>query len=127
MARRDSHGLTERGRGWQGLIDQCRHSGMTQKAFCREHHLNLGTFAWWKRHLRRQPSQRPHIRATAVGQTSARLHTTFAAVRLRPDTPIDRHARIDILLSGRRRIRLIGPVDRQQLTDVLAVLEGQAC
>ena len=126
MAQRDSHGLTERGRYWQELIDQCRRSGMTQKAFCREHELNLGTFAWWKRHLRRRQSLARAIKATGVENIAVRL-PTFAPVRIRPESPLDTHGQIDILLPGERRIRLSGPVDRQRLTDVLAVLEGEAC
>ena len=29
------------------LVDQWKESGKTQKVFCREHDVKLGTFAWW--------------------------------------------------------------------------------
>ena len=34
---------------------------------------------------------------------------------------------IEIVLSGDRRVRVIGPVDRRALADVLALLEAPPC
>lgn len=36
---------------WRELIDAQRDSGMSQKAFCNEHGLALGTFVRWKSRL----------------------------------------------------------------------------
>lgn len=48
---------------WQGLIDQQRESGISQKAFCLSRNICLSTFTLWKRKLRQatespdQPAQ----------------------------------------------------------------------
>ena len=36
---------------WLPLVEQWRHSGQTQKAFCRENSLNYDQFVYWRRKL----------------------------------------------------------------------------
>jgi hypothetical protein len=48
-------------------------------------------------------------------------------VRVSAEDVIRADGQIEIALSGDRRIRLSGPVDRQMLADVLAVLEAPRC
>jgi len=38
------------------LIDQWRASGKTQKVFCGEHDIKVGTFAWWVARKKRDES-----------------------------------------------------------------------
>lgn len=38
---------------WRTLMRAFSHSGMTRTQFCEHHGLSLGTFAWWRSHLRR--------------------------------------------------------------------------
>lgn len=127
MAQRDASGLTERARYWQQLIRDWRSSGRSLKAFCRERQLNYGTLGWWKRQL----AGREHVRSTACEPSPANrselLATTFAPIRIQAEDHDAHESRIEIVLPGQRCLRLRGPIDRQQLTDVLAVLEAAAC
>ena len=125
MLQRNAGGLTQRACYWQGLIDDWRRSGRTQKAFCRERHVNHGTFGWWKRQLARRTSST--VSGLPAGQGPGLLQTAFAPVRIQADDIHDAPALLEIVLAGQRCIRLRGPVDRQQLTDVLAVLEAPPC
>ena len=36
---------------WQALVGEQQHSGLTQRAFCRQRGLALSTFRYWKRQL----------------------------------------------------------------------------
>jgi hypothetical protein len=114
--------LSPRGRHWQGLIEQWRHSGLTQTAFCGENQLNDQTFSWWIRRLQRLAAGLPD-----TPQRRRRAKPTFVPVHVQPDPPAQQPSCIEIVLAGGRRIRLSGPVDRRQLTEVLAALEGPAC
>ena len=127
---RSTGGLTSRARYWQEQVGEWRRSDLTQAAFCQQHDLNAGTFCWWKRQLAR----RERMAAAAHGGPPARGHaaahllqTTFAPVHIRAEVDHENSSRIEIVLPDQRRVRLCGPIDRQQLADVLAVLEAATC
>jgi hypothetical protein len=50
---------------WLPLVEQWRHSGQSQKAFCREHELNYDQFVYWRRKLA-QPVEAAAQRATSA-------------------------------------------------------------
>jgi len=101
---------------WRQTIRGQRRSGMSIRAWCRRHALREASFYWWRTRL-----------AQADAQTSVLVPvrvTADSSVADAFDLPAVHGAqgRIEIVLPFRRCVRLIGPVDRQALTDVLAVL-----
>jgi hypothetical protein len=77
--------------------------------------LQASGFYWWRRELARRDAEQPSPPAT------------FVPVTVAARTPASTgEGRIEIILPGDRRVRVVGPVDRQRLADVLAVLEDQA-
>lgn len=58
---------------WGPLIETWRHSGQTQKAFCRERDLSYDQFVYWKRKFARRESD-PMCRTS-----SALVPVTFAS------------------------------------------------
>jgi hypothetical protein len=130
MARRTGHGLSERGRHWQGLLGAWERSGLTQTAFCRQQGVKHVTFCWWKRRLALRGGRLRTARMDAepgARRPDGSTPAIFAPVHIRADEPNCMEGRIEIALAGGRRIRLRGRVDRQALVDVLAVLEAPAC
>jgi transposase-like protein len=98
---------------WRRFVAQQAGSGLPVAAWCRQQGLVAATFHWWRRELARRDAQR--------------AKAAFVAVQVQPDEPVQPQGRIEIVLAGERRVRLCGPVDRRQLTEVLAVLEALAC
>jgi hypothetical protein len=78
------------------------------RAWCRRHALREPMFDWWRRRLVRRD-----------GEISA---PAFVPVRVAEDVMAAGAGRIEIVLADERRVHVIGPVDRQALSDVLAVL-----
>lgn len=67
---------------------------------------------WWRRRL--------------AGRSSENSATAFVPVHV-TDDGVAAGGGIEIVLAGERRVHLIGPVDRQALADVLAVLTTEVC
>jgi len=112
-------------------------SGLTVREFCRENDLPESAFYYWRRELLRRDAQRGEQEQERGERPSAPM--AFVPVTLTEETRPDA-ARIEIELSGGRRVHVTAPVDRRALADVLlavsdaerAVLEaerpeGQAC
>jgi hypothetical protein len=100
---------------------------MSVRAWCRKHALRESSFYWWRRQLARRDAE--------VFSSVARNPTpAFVPVRITADRSASdafdvsavngSQSRIEIVLPARSRVRLIGSVDRQALTDVLAVLSS---
>lgn len=117
---------------WRSLINGHARSGLAVRDWCRRSAVTESSFYWWRRELTQRDS--PRIAPIFVPLRS--IHDTPGSANT-PTTPVksssnatrapaesDERAagRIEILLPGPRRVRLIGPVDRQALADVLAVL-----
>jgi hypothetical protein len=101
---------------WQQIIERQQASGLSIQRFCQRENLATASFFDWKRKLRQQGP---------TPQASAATTVNFAPVRIVPDASAAMPAgSIEIVLGRDRRIRLVGPVDRTTLADVLAVLEG---
>lgn len=95
---------------WQGVLARQASSGLSIKAFCERERVSYQSFFFWKRQLRNQP-----VRATG--------EMTFAPVTV--VAPAQTVAcGIEIVLLGDCRVVVHAPVDRQALSDVLAVLRA---
>jgi transposase-like protein len=103
-------------------VRERQHSGLSIRAFCRERKLAESAFYYWRRELqRRQAEQEQRPRSDSPDAPA------FVAVRVEPPTVPATRSRIEIVLSGGRRVHVVGPVDRTALVDVLTVLEGMRC
>jgi hypothetical protein len=97
---------------WRRHISGQAGSGLTIGVYCRKHGLQASGFYWWRRELARR---------------DAEPSPAFVPVTVAVQTPASTgEGRIEIILPGDRRVRVVGAVDRQRLADVLAVLEDQA-
>ena len=99
---------------WQRVLARQAASGLSIQQFCRQEHLPAATAYAWRHRLRRQTGRRPAAQRLAVG---------FAPVRIVPEASgLLAGGLIEIVLSGDRRVRLAGRVDKQVLADVVAIL-----
>jgi transposase-like protein len=129
---------------WRRIIREHGRSGLGVREFCRRGKLTETAFYFWRRELQRREGERheaEHLSgvASAKPEEQRRQPThrawrrqttaapTFVAVQVAKDIAIAGGGRIEIELSGGRRVHVTAPVDRQALADVLAVLEGAPC
>ncbi|MCY2950574.1 MAG: transposase [Planctomycetota bacterium] len=96
---------------WRRAVRRQGQSDLTVRAFCREHALRETAFYFWRRELARREV----------------ADAAFVPVRVVEEAPTPAGGRIEIVLSGDRRVHVAAPVDRRALADVLAVLEASAC
>ena len=106
---------------WRRMIRQQARSGLSVRGWCRRHSLSEPSFYWWRRRLARsgKPAHQSDPPATGAPQ--------FVPVRITADqagAANSRPERIEIILPGKTRVRVLGAVDRQALADVLAVLDS---
>jgi len=113
MARRRRRDLKKEA-FWRRVLRGPADTGLSIRAWCRKQGVRESAFYWWR--TRRAP------RAEAP---------TFVPIHVSTESSTGTPAgRIEIVLAGDRRVHVVGPVDRQALADVLAVLEvpaEQAC
>ena len=113
---------------WRRLVRNHGRSGRTVREFCHENGLPESAFYYWRRELCRRQAERGEQEQHGERPLA---RAAFVPVTVTEETQPDA-ARIEIELSGGRRVHVMAPVDRQALADVLAVLEaqrpeGQAC
>lgn len=103
---------------WRQVVVRQRASGLSIYRFCRKEGLAAATFFTWKRRLgQKAGGMGRHGRPEPV--------VNFAPVQVVPEGAAEgTTGTIEILLPQERRIRLTGKVDREQLADVLAALQG---
>jgi len=103
---------------WQQKLHEHSQSGLSVRAFCRREKLAETAFHFWRREIARRRSERePKAR---------RRNALFVPVRLTAQAA-SASGGIEIELARGRRIHLTPPVDRQALSEVLAVLEAPPC
>ena len=95
---------------WRKHIRAQAGSVLSVGVYCRQHGLQASGFYWWRRELARRNAEPPSPRAAFVPVT----------VATQPAVPIE-EGRIEIVLPGGRRVRVIGSVDKRMLADVRAV------
>jgi transposase-like protein len=91
---------------WRRMVRGQAGSGQSVRAWCHRHGLQEATFYRWRAELARRDAERP----------------AFVPVHVTDDAPGEREAPIEISLGSGRLVRLRGPVDRQMLAEVVAVL-----
>lgn len=114
---------------WRRIIRQHAQSGLTIREFCRKSKLPESAFYFWRSELKRREAEQeqPHRRKRPVASAGPTPAPAFVPVRVAEEVAERPVGRIEIMLTGGRRVHVMAPVDRQALADVLAVLEGQAC
>ena len=92
---------------WSHHVENWRASGLTQKEYCRRHHLTKGTLGYWASSLKGPK---------AAG--SALVEVARAEVReQRPRSPIE------LVVEGRYLLRLWPGMEPGHMREVLSVLE----
>jgi len=117
---------------WRRIIREHTRSGLSIRDFCRKCKLRESAFYFWRRELERRDVARREAEQEQRKRPSGQA--AFVPVRVTDEVRSDA-GRIEIVLSGGRRVHVVAPVDRQALADVLAVLaaaspeqlEGQPC
>ena len=120
---------------WRGLVRGQRASGLAVREFCRRNGLAESAFYFWRGELQRREVQGPRAaQGDSTGRarqrrrerqsTAARplAQASFVPVQLVEELPPQPPGRIEIELPDGRRVHVTGPVNRQALADVLAVL-----
>jgi transposase-like protein len=92
---------------WRRVVGRQGESGETVRGFCRKKGLRESAFYFWRRELARREAAPPAFLPVQVTEEAAA------------------GGRIEIVLSGGRQVHVAGPVDREALAAVLAVLEGR--
>lgn len=117
MAKSRARDLTKEA-AWRRRLDRHADSGQSVRAWCRRHGVKEAGFHWWRRELaRRDAEQAASVRRDAKAQASS-----FVPVHVTDDPARDDDPQIEIVLTDGRRVRVTGTVNREMLTEVLAVL-----
>jgi hypothetical protein len=111
----------EKHRYWQRTIGEAARSGVSIREFCRQRRLRESQFYWWQRRLKEARQQRalPNSHGAPGGGPAS-----FALVSEEPATM---DAGIELVLGGRRRLRISRGVDQETLRRVLAAVEHEGC
>jgi hypothetical protein len=112
MAKSRARDLTKEA-AWRRRLAEHADSGQSIRAWCRRHRVKEAAFHWWRRQLARRDTE---------AQASS-----FVPVHLADNPARDGDGQIEIELTDGRRVRVMGTVDREMLTQVLDVLERRAC
>jgi hypothetical protein len=100
-------------------------SGLSVRAYCRGRGIGEQGFHWWRRELTRRDGEKVQL-AEKVQPAFVPVQVTAAGTPVADFTPA---GTVEIVLPrdrGDRLVRVSGPVDQQQLIDVLAALEKSA-
>jgi hypothetical protein len=118
---------TDRAKYWRSVVGQWEWSGLSQAEFCRQQAINGGTFAWWKRQLKKLAG--PAASGMAVtsgtsqrrGQSSKAAPARFVEVRL---TGASSGSIYEVVLVGGRSIRVSAQFDSQTLSRLITAVES---
>lgn len=101
--------MEDKAKLWAARIDEWKRSGVSQRQYCEDNHLTLGTFSWWR---------------TRLKQRGIRSNETFVEIPIKRavSTSVGRSGSLTIGI-GHYTITVNGSVDHSQLESVLNVLE----
>ncbi len=112
---------------WRTVVSQQAASGLSVEQYCRSIPVAPSCFYRWKKRFLDEPA--------APAGASASRSPLFAPVRVVADGPAASgprasgapapEGRLELWLPGKRRVRITGTVPRQQLADLLSLLEGE--
>jgi hypothetical protein len=108
--------MTERASYWSALVKAWEGSGLSQAAFCRQRGVQVGTFAWWKRQLRRAQGDGAKRRGRR-----AKGRERFVEVRLAGPCSMPAY---EVILARGRSIRVSSQFDPQTLSRMIAAVES---
>ena len=116
---------------WRRMIEAQAGTGLSIRAWCRKHHLRESAYYWWRKQLARRDARtaslsEPHAKTRSASFLPVRVTDSQGAALDEPTDTTGGGGRIEILFPDHRRIRIHGPVDRQTLADVVAVLKEAA-
>jgi hypothetical protein len=97
---------------WQRHIEAYRASGLTRKAYCRKHHLNIHQMDYWRKRLKETPAV-----------TNPSNQNEFIQVQVKEDTLPDSCIKLYV---GPVSVEVSAGFDPVQLKSILRVL-GAAC
>jgi len=108
---------------WRRVVRRQSGSGLGVRAWCVEQGVAEHSFYAWRRKLAWRDAEQADVSARSVAAKPASM---FVPVRVAEEWPTKGQGRIEIVLAcgqqHRHRVHIEGGVDRQTLTDVLAVL-----
>jgi hypothetical protein len=120
-------GETERAKYWRSVVGQWEWSGLSQAEFCRQQGINGGTFAWWKRQLKKLADPAGSRMAVTSdtprrrGRSSKAAPARFVEVRL---TGASSGSTYEVILAGGRSIRVPAQFDPQTLSSLITAVES---
>ena len=116
---------------WRTQMEQWKASGKPISAYCRLNGLSAGTFHWWKRELRLRDTEHvppeapesviPHFAEVKVIQDSTGGTEPYYC------TSTGSESGLEIVLAGKRCIRVSRGFDASVLLHLLRVLEHCPC
>jgi len=113
---------------WRRRIREQAGSGLSIRQWCHRNHQPENSFYWWRAQLIRRdaevrstgPARKRQPKFVPVHVQAGPAATDVSSLSLTNGSP----PHIGIVLPQERYVRVIGPVDRQALSDVLAVLSS---
>ena len=123
----------EKEKFWRKKIAEWKRSGSPIAEFCRTHDLKQTGFYWWRRELRRREEVRKeNERGKAKGSFSLPTFTPVRVVHSKSSVKggqqeTDLGAGVEIILAGRRLVRVYRGFDPDVLLQVIETLESAAC
>jgi len=106
MAKADRH----KAEHWRQHIEAFQSSGLSRKAYCRKHRLNIHSLDYWRKRLNRD-----------TGPDSPESINRFVPIRVHEDTPADSAIKLRI---GQITIEVADGFAPQHLKNILQVLGG---
>lgn len=104
---------------WRRMIGQQAASRLAVRAWCHRHGHKESAFYWWRTELTRRDAAQQEGRPPRTKLSFVPVHVATASAAIESSSCA---GRIEIVLADDRRVQVIGRVDRQTLSDVLAVL-----
>ena len=107
---------------WRQVLKEQKTSGLNQTEFCRSKSLSPPTYFWWKRIIKERDAKR---RASNKARHSKREQAdTSALIPVRvAESSTDRSAPFELVLSGRRVVRIPQDFDVDGLRRLVIALE----